>query len=342
MIRHIDEAMVRELLPMTRALDAVERALRARAESRAHDVPRTAMRLPEGSLRVLAASAAELGTLSSKVTFSGGSSSGRGYVSLIDLHTGELRTVIESVHLSRMRTGAASGVATRVLAREDASRLAVLGAGSQALAQIEAVCAVRPIRTVRVWSRDAGRLRAFCARASTAVSLPVRPVASAGEAVEGADIVTLITSAREPVLEGRWLEPGQHVNAAGSNALDRREIDSDGLARFDRIVVDARDVARQECGDLFPLAECGTVDWARLTELGEILIGQAPGRSSDAEITLFESHGMGVQDLYAAYLLEQAARAIDASPSLSVAGNEQRDAAERAQSPVGPWRAPAR
>src|SRR6187455_722861 len=123
--------MVRELLPMARALDAVERALRARAESRAHDVPRTAMRLPEGSLRVLTASAAELGVLSAKVTFSGGSSSGRGHVSLIDLRTGELRTVIESVHLSRMRTGAASGIATRVLARADASRMAVLGAGSQ-------------------------------------------------------------------------------------------------------------------------------------------------------------------------------------------------------------------
>jgi len=341
-IRHIDEAMVRELLPMARALDAVERALRARAESRAHDVPRTAMRLPEGSLRVLAASAAELGVLSSKVTFSGGSSSGRGYVSLIDLVTGELRTVIESVHLSRMRTGAASGVATRVLAREDASRLAVLGAGSQALAQIEAVCAVRPIRTVRVWSRDAGRLRAFCARASAAVCVPVLPVDSAQDAVRGADIVTLITSAREPVLEGRWLEPGQHVTAAGSNALDRRELDSDGVARCDRIVVDARDVARQECGDLLPLVERGTVDWARLTELGEILVGQAPGRTSDAEITLFESHGMGVQDLYAAYLVEQAARAGDASVSSTAAGDEQGRAPSSAQAPGGPFRSPAR
>ena len=342
MIRHVDEAMVRDLLPMPRALDAVERALRARAESRAHDVPRTAMRLPEGSLRVLAASAAELGVLSSKATFSGSSSSGRGYLSLIDLGTGQLRTVIESVHLSRMRTGAASGIATRVLAREDASRLAVLGAGSQALAQIEAVCAVRPIRTVRAWSRDTGRLRAFCAQASTAVGMPVLPADSARDAVRGADIVTLITSAREPVVEGRWLEPGQHVNAAGSNALDRRELDSDAIVRCHRIVVDARDVARQECGDLLPLAERGMVDWARLTELGEILIGQAPGRSSDAEITLFESHGMGVQDLYAAYLVEQAALAADASPSSSVVGNEQGVAPGRTQAPVGPWRSPAR
>lgn len=335
MIRHIDEAMVRTLLPMARALDAVERALRARAASRAHDVPRAALRLPEGSLRVLTASAAELGVLSSKVTFSGGSSSGRGYVSLIDLRTGELRTVIESVHLSRMRTGAASGVATRLLAREDASRLAVLGAGSQALAQIEAVCAVRPIRTVRVWSRDAVRLRAFCARASTAVCVPVLPADSAREAVQDADVVTLITSARDPVLEGHWLEPGQHVNAAGSNALDRRELDSDGLARFDRIVVDARDVARQECGDLLPLVERGMVDWAQLPELGEILVGQAPGRASDAEITLFESHGMGVQDLYAAYLVEQAALAGDASPFPTAGANAQGVAPGRTQAPVG-------
>ena len=240
--------------------------------------------------------------------------------------------MIESVHLSRMRTGAASGIATRVLAREDASRLAVLGAGSQALAQIEAVCAVRPIRTVRVWSRDAARLRAFCARASTAVCVPVLPVDSAREAVRGADIVTLITSAREPVVEGRWLEPGQHVNAAGSNALDRRELDSDGARalRPHR----RRRARRRAAGMRRPAAARGArpVDWARLTELGEILVGQAPGRASDAEITLFESHGMGVQDLYAAYLVEQAACAGDASASSTVAGDEQGVARSRGAS----------
>jgi ornithine cyclodeaminase len=308
MVRHIDEALVHELLPMSRALDAVERALRARADSRAHDVPRTAMRLPEGSLRVLAAAAPELGLLASKATFSTGTGSGRGYLSLIDLRSGELVAIIESMHLSRMRTGAASGIATRLLARAGAERLAVLGAGSQAMAQIEAVCAVRPIRTVNVWSRDAERLRRFCARASAVVSRPVSPVESAREAVAGADIVTLITSAREPVIEGRWLEPGQHVNAAGSNALDRRELDGDAIGRCDRIVVDAREVARRECGDLLPLAERGLLDWDELDELGDVLTGRARGRSSDAEITLFESHGMGVQDLYAAQVVDQAAR----------------------------------
>lgn len=301
MIHHIDEAQVRARLPMALALDAVERALRARAAGRAHDFPRHPMRFAEGSLRVLAASAQDLGLVAYKATFATGTASGRGYLSVIDARTGDLRAVVESVCLSRMRTGAASGVATRALARADATRLGLIGTGSQALAQIEAVCAVRAIREVRVFGRNVARTREFCAQARAVVGVPVSPVGEPRAAVRGADIVTLITSAREPVIDGAWLEPGMHINAAGSNAMDRRELGVDAIERCDRIVVDARDVARQECGDLGPLVERGTLAWDDLPELGEVLVGRAAGRTGADEITLYESHGMGVQDLFAAH-----------------------------------------
>jgi ornithine cyclodeaminase len=301
MIIHVDEAQVRERLPMALAIEVVERALRDRAEGRAHDLPRHAMRYPHGALRVLSATAPELGWVSCKATYSTGATSGRGYVHLIDAITGELRATVDSVHLSRMRTGAATAIATRLLARSDASMHAVIGAGSQALAQIEAVAAVRAIRTVRVWSRDTARLRDFCAHARDSIGLPVAAAASARDAVRGADIVTLITAAREPPIDGAWLERGQHVNAAGSNALDRRELDEAAIEQVNRIVVDARDVARQECGDLLPLVRRGTLSWDDMPELGEVLTKRAAGRVTRDEITLYESHGMGVQDLYAAH-----------------------------------------
>lgn len=301
MIHHVDEAQVRERLPMALAIDAVERALRARAAGRACDFPRHSMRFPEGSLRVLAASAHELGLVGYKSTFATGTGSGRGYLSLVDARTGELKAVVESVCLSRMRTGAASGVATRVLARADAATLGLIGTGSQALAQVEAVCAVRAIRAVHVYGRDPVRTRQFCARAQAVVGVPVSPVDEPRAAVRGADIVTLITSAREPVIDGAWLEPGMHINAAGSNSMDRRELGVDAIERCDRIVVDARDVARRECGDLRPLVERGTLAWDDLPELGEILVGRATGRTAADEIMLYESHGMGVQDLFAAH-----------------------------------------
>jgi ornithine cyclodeaminase len=304
----IGEDEVRELLPMAAALEVVERGLRARTLDRAHDMPRSVARFPPGSLRMLAACAEELGLAGCKVTYGASHGSGRGYLHLVDLDTGELRATVESVHLSRVRTGAATGIATRELARDDAATLGVIGAGSQALAQIEGVCAVRPIRTIRAWSRHADRLRAFCAHAASVVGVAVEPARDARSAVEGAEVVVVITSAAQPVLEGAWLAPGQHVNAAGSNALARRELDEAAIRRCDRIVVDARDVARSECGDLAPLVESGAIAWGDLPELGEILTGRAEGRTRPEQITLYESHGMGVQDLYAAHHVLEAAK----------------------------------
>ncbi|MEO8752398.1 MAG: ornithine cyclodeaminase family protein [Casimicrobiaceae bacterium] len=300
MIRHIREEDVRRVLTMATTMAIVETAMRARTDGRAVDEPRTMIQFPGASLRVLAAQAPYLGLAGYKATYAEIGAAARGYLHLIDAESGELRAVIESVHLSVMRTGAASGIATRTLARGDASIVALLGTGTQAMGQLEATCAVRTIKSVRVWSRNAERVREFCARAERLLRVAVSAAKNGAEAVRGADIINVITSSATPVLLGDWLEPGQHINAAGANTLSRRELDEMAVQRCDRIVVDARDVAQRECGDLHPLVEAGLRSWDALPELGEVLAGTVPGRAGPSDITLYESHGIGVQDLYAA------------------------------------------
>ena len=222
----------------------------------------------------------------------------RYYLNLFNTASGKLDAIIDASYLGMIRTGAASGVATRHMAREDAAVVAMIGAGKQAVGQLEAVCAVRAVREIRVYNRTPARAEKFCALMASRVKAPLKIVPSVADAVHGADIINLVTKAAAPVLGGNLIEPGQHINAAGSNALSRREIDDECVRRCGTIVVDARGTARQECGDLLPLVEKGLLDWESLPELGEVIAGRVSGRNSKEEITLYESHGMAVQDIY--------------------------------------------
>ncbi len=298
MIRYINEDEVEQILTMPLAVSAVEAALRARAEGGAVDVPRVRTRTPAGTLHIMQAAAPALKLTGYKAYYSAKGKGTRYFVHLFDSENGKLAAIIEASYLGMVRTGAASGVATRYLARDDAAVVATIGAGKQAIGQLEAVCEVRKIREVRVYSRSAERAGGVCAALSGKLGVAMHPVSSAAEAVRGADIVNVITKAAAPVLEGRWLEPGQHVNAAGSNSLTRRELDAAAVQRCTRIVVDSRATARNECGDLLPLVENGLLDWDTLPELGELIIGRVPGRTTRDGITLYESHGMAIQDLY--------------------------------------------
>jgi ornithine cyclodeaminase/alanine dehydrogenase-like protein (mu-crystallin family) len=307
MIRYLNENDVRQLLTMPMAVKLVEEALKARAEGRANDVPRVRTRNPEGTLHVLQASARDLNRIGFKAYYS--VPSGTGYhVNLYDMAKGPLVAMVEASYLGMVRTGAASGVATRYLAKDDASVVAMLGAGKQAVGQIEAVCEVRKVREVRVWSRKPETSAKFIDTLAKRLNVEMRPVKDGAKAVEGADIINVITKASEPVLRGDWLEPGQHINAAGSNSLIRREIDLAAVKRSNYITVDSRGTARNECGDLLPAVENGLVDWDTLTEIGEVIAGRAPRRTSPHQITLYESHGMGIQDLYVAHTLVELSR----------------------------------
>jgi ornithine cyclodeaminase len=308
-IRYIKEPDVEQILAMPKAVELVEQALRDRADGRAVDVPRVRTRTGAGTQHIMQAAAPALNLIGYKAYYSAAGKGTRYFVHLFDAAAGTPVAVIEASHLGMIRTGAASGVATRYMAREDAAIVATIGAGKQAIGQLEAVCAVREIREVRVYSRNAERARGFCAAMERKLGVATRAAGSVAEAVRGADIVNVITKAAAPVLTGAMLEPGQHINAAGANALTRRELDDTAVRRCARIVVDSRATARNECGDLLPLVESGFVDWDALAELGEVIVSRVPGRGARDEITLFESHGMAVEDIYTAHYVLERARA---------------------------------
>ena len=286
MLRYINEKEVAQILTMPKTVELVEAALKARAEGRAIDVPRVRARAPAGTQNRLQAAAPDLKMIGYKIYYSNPGKGSRYHVHLIDTDSGNLVAMIEASHLSMVRTGAASGVATRYMARADAATVGMIGTGKQAVGQLEAVCAVRKITSAKVYSRKTEKARDFCAAMSTKLGIKMEAVTSAAEAVRGVDIINVITKASSPVLLGEWLEPGQHIN-----------------------VVDSRNTARNECGDLLPLIESGKLDWDALPELGELIAGHIAGRKARDEITLYESHGMGIQDIYTGHYILGIARA---------------------------------
>jgi ornithine cyclodeaminase len=304
----ITEAQAQALITWPMALEAVESAHRDLALGLAQDTPRARTRTPQATLHILQGACPAQGVVGYKA-YTSSRSGTRFWVHLFDSGSGEPLAVIEANHLGRMRTGAAAGVATRWLSREEARVLAVIGAGAQAQTQIEAVCAVREISEVRVFARRAEPLQAFCAELSARLKRAVIACATAQEAVAGADVVSTITTSSTPVLQAEWLASGMHLNAAGANMLIRRELDEACVRRADRIVVDTRATAEKECGDLFPLLEKGRTHPGQWSELGEVIAGVRPGRQHAEEITLFESQGLAVQDLALAARLVAAVKA---------------------------------
>lgn len=303
----LTEADVKELLTMEVALDAVEAAHRAHGSGRAIDIPRQRTRLPTAALHILQGALLDDGVFGYKA-YTTSRAGARFLVHLFDAATGGLLAVVEADTLGMMRTGAAGGVAAKWLAREDADEAGVFGSGWQAQSQVEALCRVRPIRRIKVFSRSEEKRQAFCEAQSRRLGIEMVAVASPEEVVRGSGVVVTITTAVTPLFAGDWLEAGAHVTAAGSNALIRREIDEKAVQRAARVCVDSRATALREAGDLLPALEKGRLHEGQLVELGEVIAGVRPGRSASAEITLFESQGMAIQDLAVAKRLLALAR----------------------------------
>ena len=303
----LNESDVRQLLTRPLAIEAVEEAHRELSLGRAVDVPRQRTRLPQTALHILQGALPGRDAIGYKA-YTSNRSGVRFLVHLFSASTGALRVVLEADLLGMMRTGAASGVATRWLARPDAEILGLFGSGWQSEGHLEAIAAVRPLRRVKVFSRNAERLAAFCEKMSQRLKIEVVAAGSPEETVRGSDIVSTVTTAATPLFDAKWLSPGTHINAAGSNSLIRREVGEDVLKVSSPIVVDSRETALKEAGDLLPALEKGRLSERVLVELGEVIIGRHPGRSSASEITLFESQGMAIQDLSLAVRLEALAR----------------------------------
>jgi len=316
------------LLPMEACVGALEEALCALAGGAAVQPLRRAMRIPDGTglLGLMPGYLGPAGVVGLKaITVVPGNhgtelDAHQGAVLVFEAGRGRLVGIVDATALTAIRTAAASAVATRALAREDAGELAILGSGVQAASHLEAIRLVRPVHRVRVWSRTPERARAFADRESARWGLPVEAAGSAREAVRGADVVCTTTSATDPVLEGAWLAPGAHVNAVGACVPTAREIDTETVVRS-RLYVDTREGALHEAGDVvIPIAE-GAIDEAHVVaEIGEVLTGDAPGRTSDDEITLFESLGIGIYDLAAADRVLRTARARDAGTEIDLGG----------------------
>jgi ornithine cyclodeaminase len=300
---------VEQLLGINDCIDVMATALEALARDQAYQPLRPVVRAPEvpGFMGLMPAYSSRDGWGLKVVNIypdnpKRGLDAHQGAVLLFDGETGETKAIINAPAITAIRTAAVSGVATRLLAREDASVIAILGAGVQARSHLQAMsCAMRTDRTY-VWARDFERAQAVAAEFENAT-----PVESCEEAVREADVVCTTTSAREPILQRGWLKPGAHVNAVGASIPTARELDTQTMADA-TLFVDRRESTENESGD-YLLARADGADVEIAAELGEIIAGKHPGRTSDDELTVFKSLGLAVEDLAAAqYLYDRAQR----------------------------------
>jgi len=295
---YLTEDDVGRLVGVGDAIEALEQGFPYWDRDGACNMPRQRLPLPQRAVNIMAASVPPLGVFGTKVYFRGCF-----HVTLYDIEARRMLALIEAGLLGALRTGAASGVATRLLARPDAATLALIGTGRQARTQLLAVAAVRELAQVRVYGRDAGKREAFAREMSGDAGIDVEPCDSAEGCVRGADIVVAATNASEPVVLGDWLAPGAHVNAIGANAYARRELDEDAVRRAALIAVDDRDQATVEARELIDLAAAGALDWADVAELGPLLRGDVPGRKDAGDITLYKSLGVAFEDVVFARLI---------------------------------------
>jgi alanine dehydrogenase len=308
MTLHISEAEVQQILTMPMALEAVEEISHKEAAGDVIVHPRRRFELHSGGFfHYMAAADYSAGFLAMKqYTFVRGKI--RFLVPLYEIATGDLVAVIEADYMGQLRTGAASGVATKYLARRDASVGAIIGTGGQARTQLEAIAAVRKLTSARVYGRNADRRKRFADEMSQRIGLPVEPASSSSEAVRGAHIICTATTASQPVLSGADLAPGMHINAIGANHAHKHELDDEAVARAGLIVVDSIEQSRQEAGDLIIAFKGDESRWSAVRKLSDVVAGKVSSRTSDTEVTLFKSNGIASWDLAVAMQVYAKAR----------------------------------
>lgn len=296
MILHINESEVRSVLTMPMALEAVEDSLRKQGRGEVVVQPRRRFELPHGFFHYMAAADYSGGYVAEKqYTYVSGKI--RFLVLLYEIATGDLLAQIEAEYMGQLRTGAASGVATKFLSRADAQVAAIIGTGGQARTQLEAVAGVRKLESARAYGRDVARREKFCADLAQRLGIPVYAAGSAAAAVKGADIVCTATTASQPVITGADIAPGMHLNAIGVNHANKRELDAEAVGHASLIVTDSIEQSQQEAGDLIMAFAGDAARWSQVKRLADVVEGQEPGRSHDAQVTLFKSNGIASWDL---------------------------------------------
>jgi len=301
---YLNEADIERLLTPGEVTDALDRTFRGLALGEGAQVPRIRVRHGKQILHTLPGLSRTDGVAGVK-TYLSGPSGARFVTLLFGLESGELEAVVESDRLGQLRTGCATALSVRYLAPDEPLVLGLVGAGTVAWGQLEALAAERPLAEVRVFSRAPDKREAFCLRAREVLGLPAQPATSAALAVQDANLVVTATWSRTPVVTGDMLAPVCHVCPVGSNWPDRREVDEGVVRSSDLVVVDDLDAARAEAGDLLTVPD---LDWSRLRTLAEVVVG---GRVARPARTLFKSVGVGLEDLSAAALAVRKARQED-------------------------------
>ena len=308
---------VEQLLPMSECITVMEDALASLSRGEMHQPLRMVVKPPDASGVIAMMPAYKSGAesvfgLKAICVFPGNAAKGKdahqGGVLLFSGETGEPLALMNASAITEIRTGAVSAVATRLLAREDASKLAIIGSGVQARSHLAAIACVRKLKRARVASRSLENARKFADEMQTKHAFPIEPVATAEEAIRGADVIVTATTSHEPVLNREWISPGAHINAVGTYSFAAREVDTATMVAA-KLFVDRRESALNEAGDYLIAAREGAIGPEHIrAEIGELLIGSASGRTTRDQITLFKSLGLAVEDLAAADYLYQKAR----------------------------------
>lgn len=299
---YLTEKDVCRLVTVQDAIATLEELFATWSDPATVNLPRQRARTTGGAFNLMGAAWGAKSLFGLKAYYAGGHGA-RFHVLLYSASDGKLKAMIESDNLGRMRTGAASGLATKLLAKPEARTLGIIGTGRQAFTQAAAVCAVRSIAEVSVFSPTSEHRDAFAHRIEHELGVAAHPVASAEAAVAAADVVIAITKSAEPVLRANWLKSGVHINAAGANAAARREVDAETVLRSTVRATDQVEQARLEAGEYRDLIAAGRLTWQDIIELGDIVTGKAVGRRGPADITLFKSLGIALEDIAFADLI---------------------------------------
>jgi ornithine cyclodeaminase/alanine dehydrogenase-like protein (mu-crystallin family) len=316
-IRILRAAEVRRLLPMSACIELMHRTMIAVSEGRTVVPLRSILMLPDkrGAMDNMPGYLADPECFGVKlISLMPGNkppafSSHLGIVLLFEAVHGQPVALLDGATITAIRTAAASGLATRLLARADAGDLAILGAGEQAATHLEAMRAVRTLRRVRIWARDPAKAATFAQQQSLMHGIQIEAVDTVREAVQGADLICTTTKAREPILYGAWIAAGAHLNLVGSSIASAAEVDSAAVVRA-RMFVDRRESTRNEGGEYLRALREGLITPEHIrAEIGEVANGSKSGRCSPSDVTLYKSLGIAPQDLAAAHFVLDKARA---------------------------------
>lgn len=288
----LNSAEVTSLITTAECVDILDDLFKQEAQGKVENLSRRRVRLNRGIMMEMGGAVLGSGVAGMRMYGAGG----KNLTTILNADGGDVEAIVETAGLSTMRTGAASGVATKYMALPDASTVGIIGVGRQATVQLEAVCAVRPVKSIKVFSRTPENREAFAREMRERLGVDVSAVESAEDAVRGSQIVIAITNSSTPVFDGSALEPGTHVNAAGANSWQRREVDGMTIQRSELIAVDNMEQAKTECGELILAADQGIFRWSQAVELKDVVSGAYKRPSADA-ITLFESQGIGIEDI---------------------------------------------